>query len=111
MTDGESAVTIAGALVSGFAALAAAVRWSVNRVVKAIDDSTKAWRDASETISRLATLLDTQAFVKAAVKDAVEEAVDEISGAVAVEPKLRHRTDPMGVPVGTYGPIRPRRER
>lgn len=114
MTDNEAICT---AIVGGFTVLGAAVRWSASivkgvaaRVVKAIDDSTAAWKETSTVVGLLTqklVTLEAKIDVQRAVEQAVEEAVDEVSGVHAAAsnefelapPGVARRTPPGGYSV------------
>lgn len=102
MTNTE---VIATAIVGGFTVLGAAltasasiVKGVANRVVKAIDDSTAAWRETSTTVAGLTKQLvamEAKLDVQKAVENAVGEVVDEVSANHEV-PLPPQRITPQG---------------
>jgi hypothetical protein len=105
---------IATAIVGGFTVLGAAIRWSAsiikgiaNRIVRAIDDSTAAWRETSATVTGLTKQLvsmEAKLDMKKAVEAAVEDAVDEVSG-------VHEAQQPRNTPQGGYMVQRDKRRR
>lgn len=101
MTSTEAICT---AIVGGFTVLGAAVRWSASimkgvaeRVVKAIDDSTAAWKETGAVVGQLMQMMvgiEAKLELKKAVEQAVEAAVDEVSAAhePAQPPPVPRRT-------------------
>ena len=97
--DNAQLTILVSALSAGGAALAASLRWAVNRIVKALDDNSTAHREAAQ-----ANLEQAKALVALAVKvdnmsgridqvgnkvDRVAEWVDDTRDATPVErPKL-----------------------
>lgn len=113
MTSTEAICT---AIVGGFTVLGAAIRLSVHalrglvmRVVKAIDDSTEAWKETSgvvQTLVRDMTGLKEQLNIAGKVEAAVQEAVDEVSGVHEAAKAPERQT-----PTSGYMIVRPKRPR
>jgi len=80
VTDTE---IIATAILGGAGVIGAAVRLSVSRVVKAIDDSTAAWTKVGDQVSKFTerlTSIESKLELRRDIQEAVEAIADEISG-------------------------------
>ena len=96
MTDNQFNLLI-GVLAAGFGVIGAAIRFSVNRVVKALDTNSAAMLENTKSNAVLSTKIDAIAGyvqgqrrrvsteVKEFVKDFVEE---EISGVHEIDPRI-----------------------
>ena len=118
MTDNEAICT---AIVGGFTVLGAAIRLSVgvlkgvaDRVVKAIDESTAAWKETSATVGRLTERLasmEGQLKMKEAVETSVEAAVQEVKDEVSGVHEAQPLAPIAPTPPGGYLMVRNKRPR
>jgi hypothetical protein len=97
MTDGQFNTLIA-AIVAGLAGVGAVIKWSVGRIVKAIDANSASMIENTKSNAVLATKIDhVTAYIQA------ESERDQES------PHAKKRTPPTGTPIGGgyYPPRRP----
>jgi hypothetical protein len=108
MTDVEIIVTAATTIA---AAAGATVRWAVNRVVRALDENTKALKESAVSSAVFAETNRALTADVRAIKDWCDShtGVADVPNGIREKPAPRARTHPEGIAIaaaGGYGPMR-----